>query len=128
MSVVASVYRVTGGRSGRSALLLTTVGAKSGEERTASLRRFDEGSRQWLVVGSAGGSVTHPAWVYNLAANPDKVWAEVGRGRFKVRPELLAGDERGRAWARILAEAPQFAAYETTTDRAIPVFRLTADA
>jgi hypothetical protein len=35
------------------------------------------------------------------------------------------GDERARAWQRMTAQAPGFAAYETSTDRQIPVIRLT---
>ena len=40
-------------------------------------------------------------------------WAEVDRDRFKVTPEVLAGDERAAAWRRIVAEASQFGKYET---------------
>ena len=127
MRMVAGLYRLTGGRSGRHALLLTTVGARSGERRTASLRRFADGDGRWLVVGSASGSAKHPGWFHNLARSPDKVWVEVGRDRFKVRPELLRGDERAAAWKRVVAEAPQFGGYEHKTDRDIPVIRLTRE-
>jgi deazaflavin-dependent oxidoreductase (nitroreductase family) len=128
MRLVAGLYRATGGRSSGSALLLTTVGARSGEQRVASVRRFDDGDGRWLVVGSAGGAAKHPAWVYNLARNPDKVWVEIGRDRYKVTPELLSGDERATAWQRVVAEAPQFAGYLDQTDREIPVVRLTRKA
>jgi deazaflavin-dependent oxidoreductase (nitroreductase family) len=125
MRVMAGLYRATGGRSGGSALLLTTVGAKSGEQRVASVRRFNDGDGRWLVVGSAGGAPRHPAWIHNLARSPDKVWVDVGRERYRVTPELLHGDERAIAWERIVAEAPQFAGYLQQTDREIPVVRLT---
>lgn len=125
MRLVAGLYRATGGRASGHALLLTTVGARSGEQRVANVRRFDEGDGQWLVVGSAGGAAKHPAWIHNLARNPDKVWVDVGRDRYKVTPELLRGDERATAWERIVAEAPQFAGYPQQTDREIPVVRLT---
>jgi deazaflavin-dependent oxidoreductase (nitroreductase family) len=128
MRTAAAVYRMTGGGASRTNLLLTTVGARSGEPRIASLRRFEEGDGRWLVVGSKGGSVTHPAWIHNLARNPDKVWIEVGRDRFKVTPELLRGEERARAWERIVGEAPQFGGYLEKTDREIPVVRLTRQA
>jgi deazaflavin-dependent oxidoreductase (nitroreductase family) len=127
MRLMAGLYRATGGRSGRSALLLTTVGARSGEHRVASVRRFADGEGRWLVVGSAGGAAKHPAWVYNLAHNPDKVWVHVGRDRYKVTPELLRDGERATAWQRIVAEAPQFARYPEQTDREIPVVRLTRE-
>jgi deazaflavin-dependent oxidoreductase (nitroreductase family) len=128
MRMAAGLYRATGGRSGKTALLLTTVGARSGEPRVASLRRFDEGDGRWLVVGSKGGAAQHPAWVHNLAKNPDRVWVEVGRERFKVTPQLVLGDERAVAWDRIVKEAPQFAGYLDKTDREIPVVRLTREA
>ena len=123
---MARLYRASGGRiGGHRTLLLTTVGARSGERRIASLRRFEEGSGRWLVVGSKGGAAEHPAWVFNLVRNPNQVWAEVDRDRFKVTPEVLVGEERAAAWRRIVAEAPQFGGYETKTDREIPVVRLT---
>jgi deazaflavin-dependent oxidoreductase (nitroreductase family) len=125
MRLVAALYRATGGRSSGSALLLTTVGARSGAQRVASVRRFDLADGRWLVVGSAGGAAKHPAWIHNIARNPDKVWVEVGRDRFKVTPELLSGAERVTAWERVVAEAPQFAGYLDKTDREIPVVRLT---
>ena len=126
--VMASLYRASGGRiGGHHTLLLATVGARSGEKRIASLRRFEDGPGRWLVVGSAGGRATHPAWVVNLAHDPDKVWAEVDRDRFKVTPEVLGGEERTAAWRRIVAEASQFGKYEHSTDREIPVVRLTRE-
>ena len=125
---IAGLYRLTGGRTGREALLITTVGARSGQGRVAFTRRFEEGDGQWLIVGSAGGAAWNPGWVHNLAANPDKVWIEIGRDRLKVRPEILAGDERAAAWKRIVAEAPAFGGYVDKTDREIPVVRLTREA
>jgi len=121
---MAGFYHLTGGRLGH-ALLLTTVGAKSGERRVAAVRRFDDGDGRWLVVGSAMGAARHPAWLHNLAGNPDQVWVEIGRERIHVHPELLGGEERAKAWRRVVAEAANFAKYETATDREIPVVRLT---
>ena len=123
--MMAALYRRTGGKASPNAVLLTTIGARSGQQRIASLRRFADGDGRWLVVGSFGGSARNPAWLVNLARNPDQVWAEVGRDRFKVTPELLHRDERAAAWQRIVREAPQFGAYEHKTDREIAVVRLT---
>lgn len=123
--MMAALYRRTGGRANPNALILTTIGAKSGQERTASIRRFADGDGRWLVTGSFGGSAKNPAWLINLARNPDQVWAEVGRDRFKVTPELLHGDERAATWQRIVREAPEFGPYVHKTDREIAVVRLT---
>jgi deazaflavin-dependent oxidoreductase (nitroreductase family) len=126
-AMMAGLYRVSGGRLGVGhGLLLTTIGAKSGEQRVASLRRFEE-TGGWLVVASAGGQAKQPAWLINLSHNPDRAWVEVGRDRYKVRPEILGGEERATAWKRIVAEAPQFGGYETKTDREIPVVRLSRE-
>jgi len=125
-AMMAWIYRRTGGGlGGHSMLLLTTVGARSGEKRTANVRRFEDGPDRWLVVASAGGAAKHPSWLYNATTHPDQVWAEVDRDRYRVTPEILAGDERAKAWDRIVAEVPQFGTYPDKTDREIPVVRLT---
>jgi deazaflavin-dependent oxidoreductase (nitroreductase family) len=116
--------RTSGGRAG---LLLTTIGARSGRERIVALGKFGDGEGRWLVVASLAGAARHPAWFINLARNPDKVWVEIGRDRFKVRPELLRGEERTDAWRRIVAEAPGYGRYEQMTDREIPIVRLTPE-
>ena len=42
-----------------------------------------------------------------------------------VAVESLTGAEREQAYARVVAEAPQYAGYLKKTDREIPVLRLT---
>jgi len=63
-------------------------------------RTLGDGSIGYCVVGSKGKRVT-------------------------VTPRSLHGEERDKAWKRIVAEASNFGAYETKTDREIPVVRLT---
>src|SRR5260370_27554146 len=71
------LYRLLRGRGFRSRmLLLTTVGARSGQERTVPLAYFPDGDGAWLVIASAGGDQRHPAWYRNLAAHPDRAWIE----------------------------------------------------
>ena len=106
-------------------VMLTTVGAKSGVDRQTVVVYFPEPDGSMLVVASAGGSVIHPAWFFNIAKNPDKVWARIGDRTFKVTPETLSGEARAVAWRRITTQSPVFAGYETKTDREIPVVRLT---
>ena len=108
-------------------LLLTTTGARSGQQRQTTVAYFPEGDNTWLIVASKGGAATHPAWFFNLAKHPDQVWAEIGSKKVKVRPVTLSGEERTVAWRRITQQSPQFGAYETKTDREIPVVRLTAE-
>ena len=124
-------FRVLGRRArvqGRPLLLLTTVGAKSGKRRQATLGFFPDEPAQddaWLIVASKGGSATHPGWYVNLARRPDDVSIEVEGKNIAVAPESLHGPERQRAWERIAALAPGYAHYAVTTDREIPIVRLT---
>jgi deazaflavin-dependent oxidoreductase (nitroreductase family) len=110
---------------GLPVILLTTVGARSGKERTHVLGGFADGPDAWLVVASLGGAATHPAWFINLAKNPDKVWIQVGNRKMHAHVESLAGPEREEAYARVVAVAPRYAGYLKKTDREIPVLRIT---
>src|SRR5438876_1043468 len=73
-------------RRGATLLSLTTVGAKSGNEHTVTVGMFPDKNNQWLVVASFAGAAKHPAWFVNMAKNPDKVWADLGKGKVKVEP------------------------------------------
>jgi deazaflavin-dependent oxidoreductase (nitroreductase family) len=106
-------------------LSLTTIGARSGLERRNTIVYFSEPDGSLLVVASAGGTASHPAWFFNLAKNPDKAWVRVGDRRLNVRASTLSGEERDRAWARITTQSPVFAGYEHKTDRQLPIVRLT---
>lgn len=124
-------YRLAGRRmkiQGRPLLLLTTIGAKTGQRRESPLTWFEDdppGPDAWLIVASAGGAASHPGWYVNLARRPDDASIEVAGRHIAVTPQSLDGEERKRAWARIVALAPGYRAYEVRTDREIPVVRLT---
>ena len=60
-------------------LLLTTTGRKSGERREIPLTYMREGDRLFLV-GSNYGQATHPAWSWNLLADPN-AWVTMGERR-----------------------------------------------
>ncbi len=104
---------------------LTTIGAKSGVERTVPLRVFDDGPDRWLVVASLAGSPKNPAWLHNLKAHPDRVRLRIGDTTMPVTPTTLDPAERDVVWERIVREAPDFGGYQRGTDRVIPVVRLT---
>lgn len=106
-------------------LVLTTVGAKSGKERNTVLGGFPDGNDAWLIVASKGGAATHPAWLHNIAAHPDKVWVQVGNRKFQARVESLTGKAREEAYARVVKVAPRYGGYLKKTDREIPVLRIT---
>src|SRR5258708_21049227 len=77
--------------SGGQILTLTTTGAKSGKEHRVALGWFPDGDNAWFIVASAGGAAKHPAWYYNLARNPNKVWIEFNSPKINVKPESLDG-------------------------------------
>ena len=124
--LMVRVHRRGGDRfNGMDLMYLTTVGARSGEQRTVPVARFDDGAGGWFVVASAGGSARHPAWYHNVAAHPDQVWAEVGGTRRRVDVDQLEGPAREAAWEQVTRSAPNFKAYTAKTDRELPVLRLT---
>lgn len=124
MGLIPALYRFLNGHGLGRTLVLTTVGAKTGQKRDAHLTSFPEGDG-WLVVASMGGSATHPAWYLNMASHPDEIWVQVGSRRTRVNAESLKGEERARAWRRIVSEFSNYGDYEKKTDRVIPVVKLT---
>src|SRR6266498_2498821 len=76
---------------GMNALVLTTIGRKSGVERQTPVGRFPGQDGSWLIVASAAGAAGHPAWYYNLAAHPDQVWIEMAGRKVAVTAEQLHG-------------------------------------
>lgn len=108
---------------GFSALVLTTVGRKTGAQRTTPVGWFPDTNGR-LIVASAAGAANNPAWYYNVAAHPDQVQIETAGGSEAVVAEQLHGTEREQAWRQITTAAPRFAKYQEKTDRELPVLRL----
>jgi len=121
----ASIYKLVGGRGHRNMVVLTTLGSKSRRERSSTVASFPEGEGIWLVVASMGGQARHPSWYVNLAKHPDHIYLQVRGERHRVKAASLHGADRSVAWKRITSEMPNFADYQTKTDREIPVVRLT---
>jgi deazaflavin-dependent oxidoreductase (nitroreductase family) len=109
--------------TGRSMLLLTTKGAKSGHSRTHPLVYTRDGDR-YLVIASKGGSHTHPSWYHNLRAHSE-VTVEAGPEKFRARARPVArGAERRRLYDQHAAINPGYKDYEKRTDRVIPAVLL----
>jgi deazaflavin-dependent oxidoreductase (nitroreductase family) len=114
---------VGGPFEGAPMVLVTTVGAKSGQQRTTPLVYLPEGDRV-VIFASAAGSTKHPAWYHNLVANPSVI-AEVGDQRFEATANEITGDERDRLYAEQVKRMPGFAEYEEKAgERTIPVIAL----
>jgi deazaflavin-dependent oxidoreductase (nitroreductase family) len=123
--VVTDEFRANAGKvggmfEGKNVLLLTTVGAKSGEERLSPLVYTRDGDR-YVIAASMGGAPKNPAWFHNLVANP-KVTVEAGTETFEATATVITDRaERDRLYAGMIAHAEGFADYEKKTDRLIPV-------
>ncbi len=110
--------------AGRPVLLLTTVGAKSGEPRTTPLvYTVDDG--RMVIIASKNGAPTHPAWYLNLVKEPTAS-VEAGGERFRVQASVVSDTaERRRLYDQHAATHPSFTEYEARAgDRVIPVIVL----
>ena len=118
-------YRETGGevghvwRRGAKTLLLTTRGRKTGEPTTTPLI-YEQAGDAYVVVASKGGAPQHPGWYRNLAKNPD-VEVQVKDDVFKAHARTATGEERERLWRLAAQQWPDYDAYQTRTEREIPV-------
>jgi len=108
---------------GMPVVVLTTRGAKTGLLRKTALMRVEHDG-QYAVVGSLGGAPKNPVWVYNVRADPH-VELQDGPAKHDYVAREVEGDERELWWKRAVEAYPDYANYQTRTDRVIPVFVLT---
>lgn len=108
---------------GIEAVLLTTIGAKSGKPREAAMLAFEDGDNL-IVIASKGGDARHPAWYHNLRANPQVRTLYRGREEDRIAREAESA-ERERLWQMVQSRYPHFDRYqERAGDRRIPVIVL----
>lgn len=105
-----------------NALVLTTIGRKSGRPRSVVLQYFPDGEAM-VVVATNDGGPTHPAWYLNLSSSRTGT-VEVDGRRLDVRATELAGDEAGRWWRHILDRSPEYERYTRAARRTFPIIRL----
>jgi len=119
----ANAGKVGGPFEGAPMVLLTTVGAKSGAQRTTPLVYLPDVERV-VIFASKAGAPTHPAWYHNLVANPG-VTVEIGDERYAATAKEVTGPERDRLYAEQASRMPGFAEYEVKAgERVIPVVAL----
>lgn len=125
------VLRLSGGRTTAVGLLaglplvtLTTIGAKSGQLRSAPLVGIPDGDKL-ILVASNFGQKQHPAWYHNLLKNPHASVAIGGAARECVAREAT-GAEYDRYWQLAVSLYAGYAAYKQRTGgRRIPILVLT---
>lgn len=122
------LYERSGGREGTTlgglpVVVVTSVGVRSGRLRKTPLMRVEHDG-EYALVASKGGAARHPAWYYNVAANPH-VELQDGPVKHDYTAREVVGEERARWWRRAVEAFPPYADYAARTDRRIPVFVLT---
>lgn len=108
---------------GKPVILLTTVGAKTGKLRKTPLMRVEHDG-QYAIVASLGGAPKHPVWYHNVRKNP-RVELQDGPVTGDYEAREVFGDEKAIWWERAVEVWPDYAKYQTKTERQIPVFVLT---
>ena len=103
-------------------VLLTTIGAKTGQRRTTPMMFHRDGDRL-LVIASNAGAPEDPVWFGNLVRQP-RVTVEVGNEKYEALATVLTGPEREQKWAELTEAYPFFADHERQAGRTIPVVAL----
>jgi deazaflavin-dependent oxidoreductase (nitroreductase family) len=120
-------YESSGGTRGTTlrgipVVVITSMGAASGKLRKNPVMRVEhEGI--YAAVASKGGSPQNPSWYRNLVEHP-LVELQDGPSKGDYVARQASGEERATWWARALQVWPDYAEYQTKTDREIPVFVL----
>jgi deazaflavin-dependent oxidoreductase (nitroreductase family) len=126
------IYRVSQGRftAGRSlgalpVIMLTTIGARSGRQRTTPLNAIPFGE-DLALVGTNYGKGRTPSWAHNLRANPKGVVAFEGRQHPVIAVEA-AGAQYEAGFAAAIRVYPGYARYRNTATNEIPIFILSSE-
>ena len=106
-------------RSGRRDHL---AGAGSGKLRKNPVMRVEHDG-VYAAVASKGGAPENPAWYRNFVEHP-LVGCRTAPHRADYTARENLGDERATWWERAVEVWPDYAGYQTKTEREIPVFLL----
>lgn len=120
-------YESSGGTRGTTlrgvpVVVITSVGATSGKLRKNPVMRVEH-EGVYAAVASKGGAPEHPSWYRNLVKHP-LVELQDGPSRGDYVARQVEGEERALWWRRAVELWPDYATYQTKTDREIPVFVL----
>jgi deazaflavin-dependent oxidoreductase (nitroreductase family) len=123
------LQRLTRGRAGwqiagMPVLELTTTGRRSGERRATLLTSPLRDGDAYVVVASRGGDDRHPAWFLNLRDDRNVEVAVEGHPRIAMTARIANAEDRARMWPLIASTYPNYAGYQQTTERQIPLVLL----
>jgi len=108
--------------------MLTSIGAKSGKERTVPLLAIpNEGNL--ILIATNWGQSHYPSWYYNLSAKPEASITLQGESPQSYVAHEATGEERERLWQVAVAVYAGYAGYEQRiaagSNRSIPVMVMT---
>jgi deazaflavin-dependent oxidoreductase (nitroreductase family) len=119
-------WSATGLLTGLPVVTLTMTGARSRLPRSLPLVGLEDGDRVVLIASNFGRS-RHPAWYYNLRANPEVTLAlRERKGTYIAREATPA--EHEVYWRSAVAHYGGFVAYQQRAERVarrIPILVLT---
>ena len=123
-----AIFRWSGGRFTSMGpivieqLVLTTRGRKSGQEREAQLAYTDLDGDVYVVASNFGGQ-RHPAWSYNLQADPN-AFMQLRDTQIPICAVHLSDEEKHAVWDRLCENISNYDTYQERTTRNIRVYRL----
>jgi len=106
--------------TGIPVIIVTMFGKSSGKVRKIALMRVEH-QGEYALIASMGGAPTNPGWYSNLVADPENVTVQDGPAPFPVTVREVTGAERALWWERSVAVFPNYAQYQASTERVIPV-------
>lgn len=123
-----ALYRLSGGRflwaasnkRGWGALRLTTIGRKSGQERSVIIGYLEDG-QDFVALAMNGWDEGHPAWWLNLEATPAAVVRLAGQDPRPVSARVATGEERDRLWQRWVSIDPSLGIHADRRSTETPV-------
>ena len=120
-----AILAVTRGRwpkklAGMQTLELRVIGRKSGRRRSTLLTAPICEDDRVVIVASKGGHSHDPQWYKNLVVNPDVEITINGETR-AMKARTATAEERDELWAQITGVFKNYADYQASTEREIPV-------
>ena len=110
----------TSNKRGWGAMQLTTVGRKSGQDRSVIIGYLEDGTNL-VAIAMNGWDEGHPAWWLNLEAHPDAVVRLSNEEPRPVHARRAEGEVRERLWQRWVDVDPNLLSYAGSRSTETPV-------
>lgn len=110
---------------GADLILLTTTGAHSGRQHVVPLGYLTDGKDRVVLWASNMAAANHPAWYWNVVADPQVIierrTPEGGIDRYMGTAHTASGAERQRLFGQLGEQFPHMAAHQQQAEREIPL-------